>query len=90
MEIQKFNLMYVLYRAQDCDRSLSVTVNGEEAKILHSGIAEIKGEEKLLPYNNYFYALEKVTTKFYKVIQISSLSIYCFKLWYEINNLFSL
>ena len=44
-----------------------MTVNGEEIQVLHTGKAEIKGKEIILPYHNYFYAMEKVTTNFYKV-----------------------
>ncbi|XP_076806278.1 von Willebrand factor-like [Clavelina lepadiformis] len=58
-----------------CDRSLKVTVNGEDVQILHGGKVEIGNKEVILPYHNYFYAMEKVTTNFFKVTINSGLTI---------------
>jgi len=57
----------IVQRASVCDRGLKITVNGEDIEILHSGRIDIKGKEAVLPHHTYFYAMEKVTTNFYKV-----------------------
>ncbi|MEL6803428.1 MAG: VWD domain-containing protein [Bacteroidota bacterium] len=52
---------------EKCDKSLKVKVNNEEIKILHDGKVEIESKELILPHHTYFYAMERVTTNFFKV-----------------------
>lgn len=42
-------------------------MNNENIQIFHDEKVEIENKEVILPHHNYFYAMEKVTTNFFKV-----------------------